>query len=190
MKNTKKIMLISSTAALFLGALAGMLYMAFSGTDDGLYSYLSQFLTGFPAAENRCSVFKHSLADTFKIAAVLTACGFFKFGIIGTLACCAIKGFVSGFTTAAFVRYYSLRGLLVPLSSLMSTILFIPVFILFSACSASFSLKKNEKNSVGSYLLLSLIFLTIFCVISFMDGYVTTTFMKLLKPFIVNNQQF
>lgn len=189
MKHTQKIILFTSSALFFIGILVGTLYMAFSDTDDNLYTYLSQLFISFPAAENHFTVFKSSLWENIRIFIILTVCGFFKLGAVGSFSCCAVKGFVNGFTSAAFIRYYSVRGLLVPLSSLFSTLLFVPSLILFASFSANFSFRKKEKNTIGAFLMLSLIFLAVFCVISFIDGYVTTTFMKLFKPFIINVSQ-
>lgn len=186
----EKIMLILTAVIFILGALAGVFYMAFSNTNDDLYLYLSGFFENFSESANRFGIFKNSLADSFRISIILIICGFFKLGIIGSMGCCASKGFISGFTTAAFVRYYGARGLLVPLSSLLSTLIFIPVFLFFCTYSSCFSLKKpkRDKNSFGFFLIFALICITIFCIVSFMDGYVTTTFMKLFKPFIVKMQ--
>lgn len=183
----EKAMIGITVIIMFAGALTGALYMAYSNADNELYTYLSQFFESFSADANRFTIFKNSLGDNLKIVLLLALCGFFKFGVVGSLGCCAVKGFINGFTTAAFVRYYGIKGLLVPLSSLLSTVMFIPVFILFCAFSACFSLKKDKrnKNSIGFFLIFSLLCLTVFCLVSVFDGYVTTTFMKLAKPFII-----
>jgi len=181
----EKMILVIAVAVLFLGVLTGALYMAHSETDSSLYEYLNNFFETFCADENRFSIFKNALADNLKIVIIITLCGFFKFGTAGVLAVLGIKGFVSGFTTAAFVRYYAMKGLLVPLASLVSSILFIPALVLFSTYAVVFSLKKKNKNDIGIFLLCALLCFTIFCVVSFFDGYVTTIFMKLFRTFIV-----
>lgn len=184
---TEKVMLFIISGLLIAGAFAGALYMAYSEADNDLYVYLSSFFDNMSDNSNRFGIFKNSLADSFRIFLLVTVCSFFRAGAAGTLACCAVKGFAGGFTTAAFVRYYGARGLFVPLSSLLSTLIFIPVFVLFCTYSSCFALKKNErdKNTVRTFLVFALIVLIVFCLVSFMDGYVTTAFMKLLKPFIV-----
>ncbi len=159
--------------------------MANSNSDDEIYAYLSRFFENFSADENRFVIFKNSIWDNLKLLIFVAFCGFFKFGLVGILTASVTKGFISGFTTATFVRYYAARGLLVPLASALSSIIFIPTFIIFCTVSAKFSSERKTKKSIGLFFCVCLICLTIFCVVSFFDGYVTTTFIKLLKPFIV-----
>lgn len=184
MRNIKRLILYASVICLFLGIVAGAVYMANSGGDSELYEYLSRYFESFSAEGRRFEIFKNSLSDNIKFILVITFCAFFRLGVAGTLGCCVFKGFTSGFTTAAFVKYYGIRGLLVPLSSLLSTVIYLPVFVIFCTYSASFSLSRDKKNMLGKFLLFVLMCFTVFSVISFFDGYVTTTFIKLLKPFV------
>lgn len=188
MKN--KMIIYAAIFCLIAGIIAGAVYMAYSGSGEELYNYLTNFFDGFSADGKRFEIFKNSMSDNLKLYIIITACAFFKAGAAGALACCAYKGFASGFTTAAFVKYYGIRGLLVPLSSLFSGIIYMPVLIIFCTYSAAFSLARGKKgkNALGKFLFFSLICLTIFCIVSFFDGYVTTTFIKLLKPFVCKIQ--
>ena len=172
--------------AFITGIISGALYMALSPDDNSLYSYLNSFLESMSGGVDKFAVFKNSLSDNLKILLVVTICGFFKFGVLGNISCCTFKGFVTGFTTSAFLRYYGSKGLLVPLSSTFSTIIFLPIFIIFCAYSSYFSLncKKREKKFTAFFLLFSIICFSIFCVVSFFDGYLTTTFMRLISPIL------
>ena len=172
---------------LFSGAFAGALYMALSSADGELYSYLMRFFQSLSEGIDKFSIFKNSLRDNLGVFLFVLICGMFRFGIVGSAAACAAKGFAGGFTAAAFVRYYGAKGMLVSLASFPASLIYMPTFIAFCTFSACFSVTphKKEKSNLGAYLLFSLICFTIFCVASFFDGYVTTTFVKLLRPFIV-----
>ena len=182
----KKIFFFAATACLFAGIIAGAAYMAASAGENELYEYLSRCFDSFSADNNRFLIFKNSFADNIRLVIIITACSFFRLGAAGSLGCCLFKGFTSGFTTAAFVKYYGIRGLLVPISSIFSTIVFLPSLIIFCACSADFSLAggKKDKSRLGRFLILAAICTLIFCIASFFDGYVTSTFIKLMRPFI------
>lgn len=184
----EKIILFLQVFMLFAGAFVGALYMALSSADSELYSYLMRFFQSLSEGIDKFSIFKNSLRDNLGIFIFILVCGMFRFGIIGSAAVCAAKGFVGGFTASAFVRYYGAKGMLVSLASFPASLIYLPTFIAFCSFSSCFSLlhDKKEKSKMGTYFLFSLICLTIFCVVSFFDGYVTTAFVKLLRPFIVN----
>jgi len=185
LKTEQKLLIIVLTAFI-CGIIAGALHMAFSAENTELYSYLNNFLNSISNTTDKFAIFKRSLSDNLKLLLIITLCGFFKFGFAGSFFCCSAKGFAIGFTTSAFLRYYGIRGLLIPLSSLLSTIIFLPIFIIFCAYSSYFSLKckKTEKKFTAFFLIFSLICFSIFCVTSFSDAYLTTTFMKILSPYL------
>lgn len=168
----------------FLGIIAGAVYMSFSDGENEMLDYLSRCFESFSDTNNKFKIFKNSLFDNIKLLIVIFACSFFKFGWVGTYLCCLFKGFSNGFTTAAFVKYYGIRGLLVPVSSIFSTIVFLPAFIALCLYSAAFFNYKKDKSMLGKFLFFQLLCLAVFCAVSFFDGYVTTTFIKILKPFI------
>lgn len=182
----KKFMIFAASICLFAGIAAGAAYMAASAGENELYEYLTRCFDGFSANNNRFEIFKNSLSDNLKLIVAITACSFFRLGAVGSLGCCLFKGFTCGFTTAAFVKYYGVRGLLVPISSVFATAVFIPPLIIFCACSADFSLTcgKKDRGRLASFLTLAAICAIFFCVASFFDGYVTSTLIKLLRPFI------
>lgn len=186
MKNGTKKTLYAAVGMMAAGVTAGAFYMAYSGGGDELYGYLNTFFESFAEDKKYFEIFKNSMIGNIKLCLFIIVCAFFRPGAVCTLACCLFKGFASGFTTAAFVKFYGIEGLLVPLSSLFASLLYIPALLFFCAYSAVFSVSggKRDKNAVGRFLLFSVVCFTVFCIASFFDGYVTTSFIKLLKPFI------
>lgn len=172
---------------LFLGVIAGTFYMALSKADGELYAYLMRFFEGLSNEIDKFAIFKNSLFDNIGMCVLIMIFGFFKPGIVGTMLVCAARGFAGGFTAAAFVRYYGMKGLFVSLASFPTSLIYFPTLVAFCAFSSCFSVnnRRKEKDKIAFYVLFSLIFFAVFCVASFFDGYVTTTFMKLLKPFVV-----
>lgn len=185
LKTGQKLIIILLTSFI-CGIIIGAFHMAFSAENTELYSYLNNFLNSITNTTDKFAIFKSSFSDNLKLLLIITLCGFFKFGFLGNIFCCSAKGFTIGFTTSSFLRYYGIRGLLIPLSSFLSTIIFLPVFIIFCAYSSYFSLKckKNEKKITAFFLIFSLICFSIFCVVSFSDAYLTTTFMKIFSPYL------
>lgn len=155
--------------------------------DQGLSEYLTAFFQNLQTEGNRFSVFRNAFFNHARLFAFLFVCAFFRLGSIGIGAGMGIKGFSLGFTTAACVKYYGTRGLLVSASSLCANLILFSAMLFFAAYAVCFSRKKQkkDKNLLGSFLLIALICFTIFCVSAFFEGYVTTTFIKLFVPFFV-----
>ena len=156
-------------------------------TDKGLSEYLTGFFQNLQTEGNRFSVFCNAFFNHAKLFGFLFVCAFFRLGSIGIGAGMGVKGFSLGFTTAACVKYYGTRGLLVSASSLFANLILFPAMLFFAAYTVCFSRKKQkkDKNLLGSFFLVALICFTIFCVSAFFEGYVTTTFIKLFVPFFV-----
>lgn len=184
--NIRKIFVYASVACIFTGIIAGAVCMSVSSCERELYDYIVRcFDTS--GANARFEIFKNALAGNFKIFLIITACAFFKAGAAATLLCCVFKGFLSGFTAAAFVKYCGGKGLLMPLSYSLSTVVLLPVIVAFSSVSATFAVKKlsRDKSDVGRFLLFSLLCLCMFFLSSLADGYVTPVLIKLVRPFAI-----
>ncbi len=185
----KKSWFIVIMLALIAGVSVGALYSARAGadTDQILNGYLNGFFQALPEQNNKSQIFKNALLDNLRLFLFIFFSGFFRFGPVLAVGGVAAKGFVSGFTTAALVKYYGARGLFVNLCSLPATFLFLPVLIFYSIFAASFSgeREKREGHKWPGYLVISFLCLTIFCICAFADGYLTTIFMKLAAKNIV-----
>ena len=173
-----------------IGIILGAVYCTLiaSQFDASLSSYLSDFFTRINAEAQYLETLKNSLFKNIRLFVIIFIFSYFKIGSVLISSTVGIKGFVAGFASGIFIKYYSFKGILLPLSSLFSNILFLPTLFLFATVSSMLSrdrknidLKRRKK-----YVLLSICCLTIFCVSSVFDCFVTTTFMKLISSFFVN----
>lgn len=147
---------------------------------DEVYKYLCEFFDG--GMRSSADIFVSSLADNIKIFFIIFAAGFFRLGTVFTMSAGCMEGFVSGFTTASLIKLMGLKGFLINLSSGLSAIVFMLNLIFFGACSMRFAVRggKRERGMKKKYLFLSAAALTIFCIASVFDGYITTIFMKMI----------
>ncbi len=166
------------TIGIFLGSFyaAGLEGEAFSDVTNYLNSFLKEGIR--PKAE----IFKNSLWLNMRLFFVIFVAGFFKIAIPLTIAAIGLEGFISGFTSASFVKVFGVKGLLFGASGIISTLIFIVNLVFFSAWSMKFSLNNGKKDRFlkKNYLILSAICLTTFCIASLSDGYITTIFMGLV----------
>lgn len=172
------------------GISAGAIYCTIiaSQFDDSLYSYLLNFFGKIKDELPYLDTFKSSIFKNIRLFLILFISSYFRLGSVSIITTVGIRGFVAGFSSGIFVKYYSIKGLLLSLSSLFSSLLFLPCFLFFA--SASFIMCSDRKMSDNiqkrRYVLLAICTLTIFCASSLIDSYVTTTFMKLISPFFTN----
>lgn len=167
-----------------IGVICGSVYCSFlpQHQDSSLISYLSDFFVRIEDGLIYSQILKSSLLKNFGIFLVIFILSFFRFGGIGIILSVMSKGFSAGFASGLFAKYYGAKGILICLSSSCSSFLFIPVLLFFSASSAMMSSDRRnaDKFEKRKYLLLSICCLTIFCVCSVLDSFLTTTFMKLI----------
>lgn len=179
------LLFVASFFILVSGVILGSVYLSKLGTDsgEGIKSYLDSFIqTG---AERDCfSVFKRALKENLISLAVVFAAGFFRFGIIFTGAAVIRRGFIIGFTASSFIKFYGFKGLLIMSATMPSVLIIIPAFLIFAAVSAKFSVskEKNQKKFIISYIFFTFFIFSIFCAAALSEGYLTTTFMKLIFP--------
>ena len=147
---------------------------------NDIEKYLNDFFVRDTRTEK--DIFISSLLNNMKEFSVIFVAGFFKMGIPFILGVGGMQGFTSGFTASALIKIMGWKGFFINLSSVLSVLMFVLDLMFFGAFSmyyATFEL-KNDKNLKKNYIIFSLFFLTIFCVASFFDGYITTIFMKKL----------
>ncbi|MCX7715516.1 MAG: stage II sporulation protein M [Clostridia bacterium] len=152
-----------------------------SDTDKTLYEYLNGFFSNFSQNSDYISILKRSISNNSKIFLIILSAGFFSIGAVISAVCVVLKGFVCGFTAAAFVKYYGFRGLWLCFAGLPSGLIFFPAMIIFAVISAKFSKEKFKKENVLLYyIVFSLIVYAVFCISAVIEGYVTAIFMKLI----------
>ena len=174
--------LIFMLVAFCVGVVIGSVYAAgISGeAEKEIEKYLQDFFLGERRVER--DIFVSSLLNNLKIFSVIFIAGFFKFGIPFTLGVGCMQGFTSGFTASALIKVMGWQGFFINLSSLLSVLIFALNLLFFGAFSmnyAAFDL-KNDMILKKKYIFFSFFFLTIFCVASFFDGYITTIFMEII----------
>lgn len=172
--------------ALAAGIFGGSVYLArgWGEMGEGIAAYLSDFFSSFAENESQGAVFKTSLASNLLTLGFIFIMGFFRFGALGTGAVIIRRGFIMGFTAASFIKAYGMRGMLIMLSTMPSVLIYIPAMLIFSAVSVGFSRRENkfQKKIIFSYIFFTIIAVSIFCAASFAEGFLTTTFMKLISP--------
>ena len=160
---------------LVVGVTVGSVYLAKNSGDmaEGIKNYIGSFCTAVSENKNSMTVFKNSLQANL-----------ISVGFIVTGAIIVRKGFIIGFTTASFIKFYGAKGMLVMLSTMPTILITIPTLLLFSAVSIKYSLNSERKSKkiIFSYIFFMIIIISIFCVASLSEGYLTTTFMSWVSP--------
>lgn len=164
------------------GIIIGSCYAAGIKEDaaDEIYNYLCNFFEN--NTRTGTDIFLASLFDNLKLFLVIFIAGFFKLGIPLTLSVGCMEGFTSGFTSAALIKLMGWKGFFISLGSLLSVLIFVSDMVFYGAYSMNFAISdgKKDKTSKKNYIIISLISLTIFCIASFFDGYITTIFMNFI----------
>lgn len=167
------------------GSVAGSVYLMHSGSGEAT-EYLKEFFSQKINNINKYSVFINSLKSNLIMLGVVFFAGFFKLGSMIAGACILRKGFITGFTAAAFIKCFGFKGVLISMAYFPCLLLIIPAFCLFCSISSCFSIKNNhfQKNFIIPYIFFALLIVTIFCAASFLEGYLTTTFMSELSEIL------
>lgn len=143
--------------------------------------HLSTFFDGLGGISKN-NVLRNSLYENITLAILIFICGFFRPGIIVVALCIAKKGFVMGFTSASMLKCFGIKGLLINFTYLPGIIIALPMLMFFSSGSVNaFRNATNiDKKLLIYYILFAIITITIFCVASLLEAYLTTTFMKMI----------
>lgn len=173
-----------------MGIAAGAIYCVLlkSDADTSLSSYFEKYFAGIQDLSNRSMILKNSLLSYLRMFLMIFAAAFFRPGIIVSLCTVTVKGFTSGFTTASAIKYYGIKGLLVPASSFISLLLYLPALLILASGSINCSQTHymGEKRNLRLFLTLAICCLTIFCAAAFSDAFITTTFMRFSSRLFAN----
>lgn len=174
---------IAAFFALLTGIVIGSVYLTKTAVSsgEGIQAYLESFVAS-GADMDKLAVFKKAITENAVMLAIVFAAGFFRFGIFFTAAVIIRRGFIMGFTTASFIKYYGVKGFLAMASTMPSVILLIPVFLIFAAVSAGFSMTENKKSMLMFYIMFALFVFALFCASALSEGYITTSFLGLIFP--------
>lgn len=183
-KNSALYMIV--TMLLIIGVAAGSIYLARHSENmgEGIREYINGFFASMKDNTNNVTVFKNSFTSNLICVGIIFVMGFFRLGCVPTGAILVRKGFVMGFTAATFFKFYGGRGMLIMLSTMPAELIAIPTLLFFAAVSVNFSLNrdKKQKKLIISYIFFLILVISIFCVAALAEGFLTTTFMKLISP--------
>lgn len=180
-EHPEKLFLILLYILLACGAAAGAIYLVwrFGGSQD-IKGWIDSYINNLSNGLDKRLVLSNSIKAYAAAYIVFLVCGFFRLGAAVIAADIIRRGFIAGFTAAAFIRFYGVKGILLMLSSMTHLLIFLPAGLMFAATSCALSLKKTErdKNFIIFYIVFSAIIFAIFCVAAICEGYLTTIFIK------------
>lgn len=180
------VLIVLAMTVMTAGVVLGSVCLMHTGAEGvtALEEYLKNFLNASQTEIKAYDVFKNAFRENLMYFAVVFFAGFFRIGLILIAAALLRKGFIIGFTSAAFIKFYGAKGMLVTASMIPGIVLLIPAFLFLSATSAGLSVcrVKKEKKFLIYYIFFAAVIVSIFCVSALAEGYLTTTFMKLLSP--------
>ena len=170
-------------AAAGLGAAFGALYYVnrFTKGDD-IINYLDGFISSLHQGVDNGSIVWRSVKNSVLIVGIFGICAFFRLGVIPVTAAVIRQGFVCGFANAVFIGSYGYRGLMLTAARLPENILYFAALLIGGAAASAAAVLKPEKDK--KFFKKLLIFLAFscstFCASAAAQGFLTTTFMKML----------
>ena len=170
-----------------IGISAGAVYCVLlkADSDTALCGYFEKYFSKISDVSDRGLILKNSLFSYLRMFFLIFISAFAHPGAAVSLGTVTVKGFTVGFTTASAIKYYGAKGLLVPASSFISLLLYLPALLILTGGSINRSQTcyKHENCSTKRFMTLAICCLTIFCAAAFSDAFITTTFMKLFSRF-------
>ena len=128
------------------------------------------------------SIVWRSVKNSVIIIGIFSICAFFRLGVIPITFAVIRQGFVCGFANAVFIGSYGYRGLLLTAARLPENILYFSALLIGGAAASAAAVLKPEKDK--KFFKKLLIFLAFsgstFCASAALQGFLTTTFMKVL----------
>lgn len=166
---------------LLLSIISGSIFCGMQNTAEGLK--MSEYLTDFLKSVTSINKFQTAMGKIREysvIAVIIFISAFFKAGILFNLGAVIRQGFVIGFTLSAFFKVFGVRGITAMLLMLPELLVFLLALLIFSSTSTkmAFLTFKNKKNFLIFFVFFSFFCAAIFCVSAFLNGYLTTIFMK------------
>lgn len=182
-KNIKRFyMLLSASAA--LGAIAGALYYVnFGAFSDNVAEHIKSFIQAIDSDINYRGIVISAIKDSLILTAVFILCSFARPGVVLIAAIAARKGFIYAFTNAAFVGVYGTVGVLYVVSRLPELFLMLSAMFMLGAvcCARAAGFEERNKKSLKFIIFFFLASASIFCAASAAEGFLTTTFMKIIS---------
>lgn len=177
----ERLFLILLYILLACGAAAGAVYLVFRfGSSQEVKDWIDSYMNGISSGVDKRLVFQNSVKTYAAAFALLLVCGLFRLGAVFAAADIVRRGFVTGFTAAAFIRFYGVKGIALMLASMTHMFIFLPALLIFASMSCALALKRvdKEKNFMLYYIIFSAVIFAIFCAAAICESFLTTIFMK------------
>lgn len=125
-------------------------------------------------------LFLNSLKKHLLVWSFITVSAAFMPAFVINAATLWERGYVIGYTAASFCRIYGIKGIMAEIALLPEMLIFIPILVFFSSISLkmSFLSHDNKKYFLKKYIFFVIICLSVFCVVSVFQTFVTTIFMS------------
>ncbi len=188
MQDIKRLSLVSkavfvSSAALFIGVIIGAVGQIRTGLwhTGEIQSYFQNFFGAVPRADKQ--MLYAALDKYFIVWMLIFASGFFMPGALVNIFAVLKRGYVIGYTSACFYNVYGIKGVLPCLALIPEMFIFVPVLTFFSSISLKMSFFSHETKKLffKKYLFWSLIFMSVFCMVSLFQTFLTTIFMRIIS---------
>lgn len=182
-KIDEAIFLIVYILILASGVIIGSVYLMNIDDLGTTRGFLENYMSGISEGCDKLEVFKNSILHNMILLGTMFAAGFLRIGFIAVGACIVRKGFVMGFTSAAFYNIFGFRGILFGLAYLPAVITAVPSMLFYASFSSKMSLSNDKKSTLFCYIFVTFFITAIFCGSSLLEGYITTIFMKAISEF-------
>lgn len=167
-----------------VGAAAGAVYYINLGSaQDNINNYVGMFRDTAQNGIDGRAIMLGALKEYLIVAAVFTLSSLIRPGVLFIPAAAARYGFIYGFTNAALISSMQQKGLYIALIRLPVIFFALSGIYLLGAVSAVFSVSREEKK-IKFFIFILIISCTIFCVAAIWDGFLTTTFMKMMSKWL------
>lgn len=170
-------------AAVGVGSVLGALYYVnqYSGSEE-IKNYLDGFIGSIKNGSDNMKIAARAFRGFVITAAVMCVCAAVRPGIIAISFIAVRQGFVYGFTNSAVMDGYGINGLFITLSRFPAFALAIISIAALGSINCAVASKRLEPQK--KFKIFYLIFLTaviaIFCAAGAAEGFISTTFMKLV----------
>lgn len=172
---------IAAFFVFLLGIISGSVYYTRLENAAEVGEYLKSVCLMMSDSNNGFEIAKNIFTDNLICSAVIFFVSPYKFCIPLTAAVILRKGFVTGFTSAAAVGTFGIRGAEIILSTAFDTAVSVSALLLLGVFSAVYGIAGDMK--LKKILKIFMIFsVGIFCVSATARGFFSTTFMKMLYP--------
>ena len=156
-------------------------YMKTGEGREIINGHLSDIFRLTAQTSNKLGAAKNYMFEAAVSCLVIFISAYFRLGALTAIGVVLRKGFITGFTAAAAAGTYGIRGMVLMAATGVDLVISAIILVLFAAVSVTYSTQK-EKNSKKFLIFFAIFAISIFCVISFSRGFLSTTFMNLIYP--------